>query len=104
MSAGLKDEVVAFVEDWSGRIGLPMRRWLQWLGISAGKYHAWKVRRGAPNGHNGAQPRHFWRLEWEREAIVAFAVEHPAEGYRHLTYRVLDANVVAVSRAASTGC
>jgi transposase InsO family protein len=70
---------------------------LKWLGLSAGKYHAWKARRGAPNGHNGAQPRHFWLLDWEREAIIAFAVEYPSEGYRRLAYMMLDADVVAVS-------
>jgi transposase InsO family protein len=70
---------------------------LRWLGLSTGKYHAWKARRGAPNGHNGAQPRQFWLLDWEREAIIAFAVEYPSEGYRRLAYMMLDADVVAVS-------
>jgi hypothetical protein len=52
---------------------------------------------GAPNRHNGAQPRHFWLLEWEREAIVSFALGHPLEGDRRLAYMMLDADVVAVS-------
>ena len=97
MSTELRDEVVAFVEGWSARTGLPAKRLLRWLGLSTGKYHAWKARRGAPNGHNGAQPRHFWLLDWEREAIIAFAVEYPSEGYRRLAYMMLDADVVAVS-------
>jgi putative transposase len=97
VSTELRDEVVGFVEDWSARTGLPAKRLLRWLGLSVGKYHAWKARRGAVNGHNGAQPRHFWLLDWEREAILAFAVEYPSEGYRRLAYMMLDADVVAVS-------
>ena len=97
MGSALRDEVVGFVEEWSVRTGLPVKRLLKWLGLSGGKYHAWKARRGAPNRHNGAQPRHFWLLAWEREAIISFAVGHPQEGYRRLTYMMLDADVVAVS-------
>jgi transposase InsO family protein len=97
VSTELRDEVVSFVEGWSARTGLPAKRLLRWLGLSTGKYHAWKARRGAPNGHNGAQPRQFWLLDWEREAIIAFAVEYPSEGYRRLAYMMLDADVVAVS-------
>lgn len=97
MSVELRDVVVTFVDAWSPRTGLPVKRLLTWLGLAAGKYHAWRVRLGAPNRHNGAQPRHFWLLEWEREAIVAFALAHPLEGYRRLAYRMLDADVVAAS-------
>jgi len=97
VSRELRDEVVGFVEDWSRRTGLPVKRLRQWLGLSGGKYHAWKARCSTPNRHNGAQPRHFWLLDWEREAILAFALENPLEGYRRLAYRMLDADVVAVS-------
>ena len=34
---------------------------------------------------------------WEREKIRAFAREHPTEGYRRLTFMMLDEDVVAVS-------
>lgn len=97
MSEEIREEVITFVETWSERTALPVKRLLKWLGLRAGKYHAWKARRGAPNRHNGAQPRHFWLLDWEREAIIAFAAENPLEGYRHLAYRMLDADIVAAS-------
>lgn len=74
-----------------------MKRFLKWLGIAPGKYHDWKARYGEVNRHNGLQPRHFWLLEWERKAIVAFAIAHPLEGYRRLAFMMLDADVVAVS-------
>lgn len=35
--------------------------------------------------------------EWEKQAIIEFYREHPLEGYRRLTYMMLDADVVAVS-------
>ncbi|ABK43880.1 Integrase, catalytic region [Magnetococcus marinus MC-1] len=52
------------------------------------------------NEHNGRIPRDFWLEEWEREATVNFFHEHPDEGYRRLTYMMLDADVVAVSPAS----
>jgi len=80
VSVELRDVVVTFVDAWSQRTGLPVKRLLTWLGLAAGKYHAWRVRLGAPNRHNGAQPRHFWLLGWEREAIVAFALAQSVRG------------------------
>ena len=69
-------------------------------GITPGKFHAWQARCGIANDHNGAEPRDFWLVAWERAAIVAFAQAHPLEGYRRLTYMMLDADVVAVSPAS----
>lgn len=42
-------------------------------------------------------PRDFWLEDWEKEAIVEFYQAHPGEGYRRLTYMMLDKDVVAVS-------
>jgi transposase InsO family protein len=93
----LRDEVVDFVEHWTTRSELPATRLLRWLGLARGKYHDWRARRGRGNAHNGAQPRDFWLLAHERDAIIAFAVANPLEGYRRLAYMMLDADVVAVS-------
>lgn len=97
MEQALRDEVVGFVEQWARLTELPTARLLKWLGLTRGKYHDWRSRRGKDNGHNGAQPRHFWLLAHECDAIIAFATEHPLEGYRRLSYMMLDAEVVAVS-------
>jgi transposase InsO family protein len=35
--------------------------------------------------------------DWERQAIVAYHLEYPLEGYRRLAFMMLDAEVVAVS-------
>lgn len=97
MSLTLREELVSTVSHWAGRSGLAVGQLLSWLGLSAGKYHAWQARRGLPNRHHAPVPKAQWLLPWEREAIVGFAREHPGEGYRRLTYRMLDADVVATS-------
>jgi putative transposase len=76
---------------------IPLKQWLSWLGLSRGRYYQWVARYGQHNRHNAAVPRQFWLLDWEREAIISYAVDHPLEGYRRLTYMMLDADVVACS-------
>jgi transposase InsO family protein len=51
------------------------------------------------NEHNGNIPRDFWIEDWERKAIIQFYHENPLEGYRRLTFMMLDRDVVAVSPA-----
>jgi hypothetical protein len=34
---------------------------------------------------------------WEKQAIIGFHLKNPLEGYRRLTFMMLDADVVAVS-------
>ncbi|MGH8557962.1 MAG: IS3 family transposase [Methylococcales bacterium] len=85
------------MQNWSAKTDIPVNNFLKWLGLSRGKYHEWKQRFGQANRHNGLTPRHFWLLEWERKAIVAYAMDHPMEGYRRLTFMMLDGDVVAVS-------
>ena len=97
MQVELRDAVVAFVVRWSEATGIPVKRYLKWLELSPGKYHSWGARQGEVNRHNGQQPRHAWLLDWERDAIAAFATTHPCNGYRRLAYMMLDADVVAVS-------
>ena len=85
------------VSHWAGRSGLAVSQLLSWLGLPASQYHAWQARRGLPNRHHAPVPKAQWLLPWEREAIVVFAQQHPGEGDRRLTYRMLDADVVATS-------
>jgi putative transposase len=68
-----------------------------WLGITLSKFSRWSQRFGTPNQHNGRIPRDFWLEQWEKAKIVAFHDLYPLEGYRRLTYMMLDADVVAVS-------
>ena len=74
-----------------------MKQLLKWLQLSPSKYYQWRQRQGQDNQHNGQLPKDRWLLTWEKEAIVAYAKQHPEEGYRRLAYLMLDADVVAVS-------
>ena len=79
------------------RTGIVIALFILWLGISTPKFYNWRKRYGKVNEHNGQIPRDFWLLDWEKQAIVEYAKKHPSEGYRRLTFMMLDANVVAVS-------
>ena len=67
--------------------------------MARGKFYEWRKRYGKANEHNALVPRDFWIEDWEREAIIAFFDKHPLEGYRRLTFMMIDAGVVAVSPA-----
>ena len=45
-------------------------------------------------------PRDFWLEDWEKQAIIAFHLKNPLEGYRRLAFMMLDADIVAVSPAS----
>ena len=63
------------------------------------KFYDWQARYGKVNEHNAPVPRDHWLEAWEKEAIRAFDAERPLEGYRRLTYLMLDADLVAASPA-----
>lgn len=82
---------------WSDRTEIPACRFLRWIGIGSSKFYDWKQRFGRVNEHNAWIPRDHWITTEERQAIETFARQHPLEGYRRLTYLMLDADVVACS-------
>jgi len=86
-----------FVNDWSQKTEIPVACFIRWLAIGASKFYAWRKRYGKVNEHNGRIPRDFWLEPWEHEAIVKFYDAHSDEGYRRLTFMMLDADIVAVS-------
>jgi transposase InsO family protein len=92
-----RDAVVDYVRYWSDRTDLPATRLVKWIGIGRSKYYQWRERYGKANEHNAWIPRDFWLEQWERDAIVAYFKDHPTEGYRRLTYMMMDADIVAVS-------
>jgi transposase InsO family protein len=89
--------VVDFTTEVSNRTGFTAERIVELIGIQKGKYYAWKKRYGKVNAHNGKIPRDHWITPSEREAILDFQEKHPLDGYRRLTYMMMDADVVAVS-------
>ena len=89
--------VVDFVRCWSEKTEIRAGRFIRWLGVRASKFYDWRERYGRVNEHNGWVPRDFWLAPWEKQAIIGFHQEHPLEGYRRLTFMMLDSDVVAVS-------
>lgn len=67
------------------------------IGISNSKYYDWKNRYGEVNHHNAHKMKRMWIFQWEKDAIIKYAKKHPNEGYRRLTYMMLDKDIVAVS-------
>jgi putative transposase len=90
----VRDEVVDLVEDWSKRTEIDRKRFIAWVGIARGKYFAWRDRYGKVNEHNAKVPRDAWLLPEERRAVVDYFHRHPGEGYRRLTYMMMDDDVV----------
>jgi putative transposase len=88
---------VDFVREWSDKTEIAAERFVGWIGISRGKYYDWRKRYGKANEHNALIPRDHWLTAEEREAIIAFHERFPLEGYRRLTFMMIDQDVVAVS-------
>jgi transposase InsO family protein len=93
----VRDQIVDFVRRWSGKAEIGAGRFIEWLGIRANKFYDWRERYGKANEHNAWVPRDFWLEDWEKKAIIDFHLKNPLEGYRRLTFMMLDQDVVAVS-------
>jgi putative transposase len=81
---------------------IPVSDLCEELGLQPTVFYRWqkeffRERSLRPNEHNGWIPRDFWLEPWEKQAIIGFHRNHPLEGYRRLTFMMLDADVVAVS-------
>jgi putative transposase len=96
----VRDQIVDYVHHWTTRAEISAKQIVVWLGIGGSKFYDWKKRYGKVNEHNGLVPRDWWLEEWEKQAILDFHAQHPLEGYRRLTFMMLDADVVAVSPAS----
>ena len=85
------------MRDWSEKTELPAERFVGWIGIARGKFFEWRKRYGKANEHNALVPRDHWLTDEERQAIIAFHEKFPLEGYRRLTFVMIDQNVAAAS-------
>ena len=97
MEPDIRDAVVDFIRRWTEKTGLAIEQLLAWLDLSVGKFYDWRQRFGQTNQHNGKVPREFWLQPWEKKSILDYQERYPLEGYRRLTYMMMDADVVAVS-------
>src|SRR5436309_1224619 len=97
----VRDSIVDYVETMMPRSEIPITKLIGWVGIAPSKYYGWKSRRGRINHHNGKIVRDHWLEPWEYQRIIAYYGTHREEGYRRLTYMMLDENIVAVSPATT---
>ena len=88
-----------FVNRWSEKTEIAIRVLVLWLGISLSKFYDWRTRYGKVNEHNAQVPRDHWLTDEEKQAILDYEREHPLEGYRRLTFMMLDDDVAAASPA-----
>jgi len=96
-----RDTVVDYINYWRARAEVQQKLLLFWLGLSTSKFHQWRKRYGKANEHNGQIPRDYWLEAWEKQAIIDFHQANPLNGYRRLTFMMLDADVVAVSPSST---
>lgn len=92
--------MVDFVRHWQER-GFDKMRLLEGLGIGTSKFYSWHERYGKDNDHNGKIPRDYWLQDREKQSIVDFYRQHSTEGYRRVSYMMLDQDLVAVSPATT---
>ncbi len=85
---------------WSTQTEIAVCTLVLWLGVATSKFYSWHARYGRANEHNAWVPRDFWLEDWEKRAILEFHDRFPLEGYRRLTFMMLDADIVAVSPAS----
>ncbi len=95
------DMIIDFIGRWAPRTELPALQLVDWIGFSRSKYYDWKERYGQANEHNGLVPRDHWLEDQEKQAILDFHAQYPLEGYRRLTFMLLDRDLVAVSPSST---
>lgn len=90
-----------FVRIWSEKTEIIAERYVSWLGVSRGKFFDWKKRYGKVNEHNCHVPRDNWVTPDEKAVIIAFHDRFPLEGYRRLTFMMIDQDVAFVAPATT---
>jgi putative transposase len=89
--------VVDYVRYWSDKTEIAATNMVNWIGITRSKFYDWQFRYGKVNEHNAWIPRDFWLTGAEKQAIIDYYRDNPLEGYRRLTYMMMDEDIVAVS-------
>jgi transposase InsO family protein len=92
--------VVDFIRHWHER-GFQKGRLIKDIGIRTSKVHSWYERYGKDNDHNGKIPRDYWVTAEEKDKVIQYYLEHRTDGYRRVSYMMLDADIVAISPATT---
>ena len=80
---------------------IPFAALLRWCELCPRKFSRWRERYGKANEPNAPVPRDHWLEEWEKAAMIDYARQHPLEGYRSLTFMMLDAEGLEVAPSPS---
>ena len=97
--AAVKAELLALVRVTQARTGWTIRRILKALGLTKARYRDW-VKRAARGALTDRPPIAFGRdaiLPEEKTAVTRYALAHPKDGYRRLTWQMIDADVAYLS-------
>ena len=89
--------MVDFVVHWTTKTDIKQQWILRRLRIPNSKYYDWEKRYGQKNQHNARLPQKTWLTAREKHTIIKYHDAHPGEGYRRLSYMMLDENTAAVS-------
>ena len=89
-----------FVHHWHER-SFEKKLLLRGIELSTSKFYSWLGRYGKDNDHNGKIPRDYWIQDWEKEKVIGFYLAHRTDGYRRVSYMMLDQDVAAVSPATT---
>ena len=92
---------IDFVNRLSTRTEISLLRLVGWMELSRSKYYQWRDRYCKANEHSALVPRDHWLEQWEKDAIIDFHHQFPLEGYRRLSFMMLDRDVVAVSPSST---
>lgn len=93
--------MVDFLKRMNTLTNLPINLLLRWCELCPRKFARWRERYGKANEHNALVPRDHWLEASEKQAIINYAQAHPLDGYRALTFMMLDADVAAVAPATT---
>jgi putative transposase len=93
----VRDAIVDFYRQWSERMPLTIEQYCGWLGVRRARMREWVNRYGMANEHNGLVNRDHWISRDERKRIIDFHHRFPLNGYRRLSFMMMDQDVVHVS-------
>ena len=100
--ADVKAELLALVARTQERTGWTLRRILSRLGLTKARYRDWTERAasGTLTDRRPVSPLQDGILLEEQAAVIDYALAHPKEGYRRLTWQMVDADVAYLSESS----
>jgi transposase InsO family protein len=100
MSLEKRQMIQGEVEEMHGKTGIGITVLAGWAGVPRSTWQEWQGRKGEETKHNGNLPKYHWLTPQERGAIIGYCRERLEQGYRRLTYQMMDENIVAASCSA----